>query len=419
MSKSRKRKKKNRPSTGSRVNTPQVHAKVAYAENDFREAAALIKPALLYADRVTLHSPSASLLKAAFSLGEPNSPLDRLNMILAIVDQVPSMGLQLQVPPDTLAQMKMFMAIDPRLVRQVARRSGSGAEIESLYDKLSEWDSIWDEQIPAVLHQIEEQFGATELLEAMKSGFLEIAPIGTASNTDHVASTLRAATGEGSDEDTGELIASFVATLVEILTEGRSFPLLDSASAELARSMEVDEGVQVSPGSMTRGAEISSAVAFMGYLPSFERLGIDEILDLRKSLRDPLLRFRGAIATLSKNFEARPIDEAFDDELEDAWRREVAPALAEIRESLAEHGLLREAASVALGDPRRLMVEAGGIFAAAHAPLLSLSELATASAAIGVPIVDVMGQALAKRIESRRQARKNAFFFLHGIEEAL
>src|SRR5438477_28816 len=84
-------------------------------------------------------------------------------------------------------------------------------------------------------------------------------------------------------------------------------------------------------------------------------------VDLRRHLTAPLVRFRGEMGRLATEFEARSFDPGFSAEVEDAWRTRVEPALVDIREALAEHGLLREVASVALGDPRRLIAEAGGV----------------------------------------------------------
>ncbi len=155
----------------------------------------------------------------------------------------------------------------------------------------------------------------------------------------------------------------------------------------------------------------------MGYLPYFPDLPMDEVLDLRRSLSKPLIRFRGALARLSRDFESRPIDEEFEVEVEDAWRLQVAPALADIREALAEHGLLREAASIALGDPRRLFTEAGGVLAAAHGELLSLSGILTAGLAAGLPLADVAGRALQQNRAGKRKARNSAFYFLHRLAQ--
>lgn len=155
----------------------------------------------------------------------------------------------------------------------------------------------------------------------------------------------------------------------------------------------------------------------MGYLPYFPDLPMDEVLDLRRSLTKPLVHFRGALAKLSREFESRAIDDGFDAEVEDAWRTQVAPALGDIREALAEHGFLSEAASIVLGDPRRLLVEAGGVVAAAHGDVLSLSNLLTAGLAAGLPLADIAGRALRQSREAKKEARKSAFYFLHRVSE--
>lgn len=156
----------------------------------------------------------------------------------------------------------------------------------------------------------------------------------------------------------------------------------------------------------------------MGYLPHFSTMPMDEIIDLRRDIKQPLKRFRAAVGRIGRDSETRPIDESFAVEVEDAWRLDVEPALAEVRESLAEHGLLREVASVALGDPRRLLLEAGGVVAAAYGPVLSLSGALTAGAAVGIPTVDVAGRALQQHREERLKAKSSAFYFLHRVAEA-
>lgn len=90
------------------------------------------------------------------------------------------------------------------------------------------------------------------------------------------------------------------------------------------------------------------------------------------------------MALLSAEFSRRPIDDDFVVEVEDAWRSRVEPALIDIREALAEQGFLRQAASIALGDPRRMLAEAGGVLAAAQGDLISLSKFATIGATLGV-----------------------------------
>jgi hypothetical protein len=153
----------------------------------------------------------------------------------------------------------------------------------------------------------------------------------------------------------------------------------------------------------------------MNFLPYFPDLPMDEALDIRSELAKPLTSFRGAVARLSHQFDSRPIDENFDSTVEDAWRQQVAPALAEIRESLAEHGLLREGRSVIEGNVKTLMGEAGGVLAISDTDILSLLGLLTAGFAAGVPLSDVAGRALSNRRNARQQTRRNAFYFLHCV----
>jgi hypothetical protein len=246
---------------------------------------------------------------------------------------------------------------------------------------------------------------------------VKVASLGGSPNSDVIADSLRRATGASTGTAVDDMILGFTARIVEMLAEPRSFPLFDAQASGLVRALEREAAATPSSHAMRRGAEVSSAASFMGYLPYFPDLPMDEVLDLKKALAKPLIRFRGVLARMSREFESRPIDQEFEAEVEDAWRTQVAPALADIREALADHGLLSEAASIAMGDPRRLLVEAGGVLAAAHGDVVSLSGLVTAGVAAGLPLADVAGRALQQRRVAKRDTRKSAFYFLHRLAE--
>jgi hypothetical protein len=390
---------------------------VAVADTDLRAAARLVKPALLYADRVTIYSPAASMMSAVAELGGVTDPRQQLLLTLEIVKEVPQLAAQLDAPDETLDQLKAFLTIDPRLVRRIGALHGARDELDQLYEQLGGLDSIWQQQMPEAIAKAKDTLGADELLVAVQAGAVKVADLGETPTSEVIADSLRRATGESTGTAVDDLILRFTARIVEMLSERRTFPLLDAQSSGLVRALEKEVVLAPSPHALHHGAEMASAASFMGYLPYFPDLSIDEVLDLRKSLSKPLVRFRGALSRLSREFESRPIDEAFEAEVEDAWRTQVVPALADIREALAEHGLLSEAASIALGDPRRLVVEAGGVLAAAHGDVLSLSALLTTGLAAGVPLADVAGRAFRQSREAKRDARKSAFYFLHRLGE--
>jgi hypothetical protein len=92
-----RRKKRKKPRGGgsydeSKTNqrVPLVHVKIAHVERDLGAATALIKPAVLYADRVTLYSPVASLLTSVAGLEKVEGSRARVLAILDVVEEVPS-----------------------------------------------------------------------------------------------------------------------------------------------------------------------------------------------------------------------------------------------------------------------------------------------------------------------------------------
>jgi hypothetical protein len=270
--------------------------------------------------------------------------------------------------------------------------------------------------MPRAIEQILETTGAGELIDAVRAGVVEISPLGQRTSTDHVASSIIAAsepTGSSGDP----AFDGFLETIVDTISTGERFPLLDADAAGLVQSMEREAVLVFGGSTAARSSEIGAAARFMAFLPTFPLLDLAEVIDLRRELDAPLSRFRSEIAKLSKQF-SRSIDECFALEVEDAWRERVAPALADIRETLAEHGLLREVASVARGDVKAIFAEAGGVVATSHVDLLHLSHLVTLGVAAAIPSLHVLGKAVNQRLGAKREVQKQGFYFLHRIDHA-
>ncbi len=399
---------------------PRLHVKLATAGGNLGASAELAKPAILYADDVTIYSPGASLIKAVYDVTSITDPRKQMLALLEMAPSVPVLASELaQFDEATLALVRQAMTLDRRQWNRLGQATGLAAELAQLERKLDDMARNWNKQMPTARAQALAGVGGEQLASAMESGAVKVADLSDAKATDLVAEALRAATGATSTtrSETDLLVEGYVARVVEILSEASSFPLLDAQTSGLLQALEREHGPmsEVSDLAMRHGAEVASAAKFMGYLPYFTDLPVDEVLDLRSRMQGPLVRFRGAMAEMSHDFESRPIDDAFEAEVADAWRNRVAPALVDIREGLSEHGLLREAGSIVDGDARRLMVEAGGVFVVAQGALRSVSGLMTAALAVGLPLVDVVGRALQNAKSGRRELRKSPFFFLHRL----
>jgi hypothetical protein len=396
---------------------PGVHVCVVSASGNLADAAALVRPAVLYADKVTVYSPAAVLLGAALNLAKPGSREQRLRRLLDIGEQVPELAAQLTMSAETRQLLTLFLQ-NPTAMQAAMRAAGLPAsEIRRLNEMMDSFDSTWDTSIADAVANSVEAVGGSELGVAIAAGAVEIAPLASTSQDGLVAGMLRAATGVRDDGLSDDVVGSFVARVIEVLSDHRAFPLLDTEAAGLIRTLEGETDLPAPHKGPSRAVEIASAAAFMGYLPAFEQMPMDETLDLRRTIDAPLIRFRSAMTSMSESFSTRPIDDGFAADVEDAWRREVEPRLLEIRETLAEHSLLREAASVAMGDPRRLMMEAGGVFATAVGTRMSLSSFMTAMVSGGVPVADVALRALKDRNKGIDIAKQSAFYFLHEVGE--
>lgn len=418
MAKDRRRRTKGKgrpkPPKDTIARRPRVAVKVACADMDLGAVAALVKPAVLYADSVTVYSPAALMVRSIADFGAITDRVERVSAVLQLIEQVPHLKAQVNLDADTAARMRSFLTVPAPLARAVARVHGGTEQLDALYEQLDGLSHFWDSDFPEALEQVKDGMGARELFVALEAGVVTVADLPNSSDAS-LEGALNAATGGPSFGD--ELIGGFLASIIDMVEDKRTFPLLDSSAAGLLRSMIREAKVAV-PGEMHRGAAVTSATSFVNFLPYFADLPMDEVIALRKELAVPLVAFRAAVSKLSRDFASLPYDTEFVEEVERVWWDDVEPALVQLREVLADHGLLRSVEAVALGDVRRLAVDAGGAVAFGVSDLVSVSNWLTASLAVGIPAADVLGKVLLERRNGRSKARCNSMYFLHQVDEA-
>jgi hypothetical protein len=92
------------------------------------------------------------------------------------------------------------------------------------------------------------------------------------------------------------------------------------AAAHAARSNEAGAAGRLFPGS-TRS-----------------RAAMDDLLDVRRQLVQPLTRLRAALSTRDRAVRASAWDEGYAREVEDRYRQQVVPALLDVQQALDEVG---------------------------------------------------------------------------------
>lgn len=206
-----------------------------------------------------------------------------------------------------------------------------------------------------------------------------------------------------------------MAELLPQLVEGtaRTYPLFDDGAGGLLEAM-IREGRVTDPATV-HAATVRTAGQVISRLPAFPNADMDVILDVRARLREPLVRFRAALATASAQMDCAAWDESFPREVNDLYARLVAPRVLEVEESLRELGAipsLLRATSQKDGATAGALVLTAAI-AEGLAALPAAVFAASGSAAVAA------AQEVTARRQIRREAQTNEFYFLYEANRQL
>ena len=76
-------------------------------------------------------------------------------------------------------------------------------------------------------------------------------------------------------------------------------------------------------------------------LPSFSEATVDELVDIKSELNQPLIRFRSKMLSYSEALQSMPWDNDFEQECDLLYDKEVAPALLEIEECTKDNSFIK------------------------------------------------------------------------------
>jgi hypothetical protein len=218
---------------------------------------------------------------------------------------------------------------------------------------------------------------------------------------------------EEGDTEVESMVERFTDKLGEVLNDQRSYPLFDDESGSLVDAGIAEGLFSVGAGAVSRGKQVAAASEFLSYVPAFPAASIDEILDIREKLRDPLVRFRGAMVEVASLIDASPFQDEFDERVVDVYREKVAPAIQEIRERVEENAYLRRLVGEAVSDLPKWV--GAGILGLATTPMGHIPEVIAAGAAVVEPAVKA---AWSRHVEGRAIGAYQ-YYFLYETERLL
>ena len=180
----------------------------------------------------------------------------------------------------------------------------------------------------------------------------------------------------------------------------------------------VEAGViKVSESGVARVKHAGLASHLLRRLPLFEAAPVDEILDIRRELERPLVRFRGAAARFDDGMRAAGREaEEFVGDAEEVFVQEVEPAVSEIEEAVRDNRFL---ARLVPGMTEPPHWAAGGALGMAAYNLASLPELASLAVGGGIGLAVGARRAYLDWRESQREVEKKELFFYYEAGQRL
>jgi hypothetical protein len=106
--------------------------------------------------------------------------------------------------------------------------------------------------------------------------------------------------------------------------------------------------------------------------------------------------------------------------VDDLWRNDVAPAMVELQEGFAQHGLVREIART-LGKDLKTVIGAatGAGIAIGLDKLAAVNEWIAVSAGVAAPAAQAMATAATAARDERRKLERHELFFLYEAARRL
>lgn len=273
-----------------------MHSKQPSLDQEIR----LLKVGLLYADKVKLCSPASSFIILLPQMG--NLEIGQMIEIYA-----KAMGR-----PEIIESWKLLKR---RKNSKRARRFQAGA----IYRDEQQFEAL-KKQSQEYFTKLALEAGLDKLDAAYRTGLLDIQSF--------------------SIDNTDQLVNEYFETISRAVVSGETYPLFDDFTGSMIEAAIREGKLAPTNVSVNRAVQVGLSSDLLKRLPLFEDASIDEIIDIRKELEKPLVKFRSAMIQFSRQVDNAPWNKEFPAEAEQVFREHVEPAVFEIEEACKSNKLL-------------------------------------------------------------------------------
>lgn len=370
----------------------------------------MLKSGILYADKVKLYSPKVPAILAMsrfndFPMGMRLEFFEKMIPLLSGRENVLKLSAALQDYRKIMNKEKL--------------------DIHELQFK-NEFEKKLDQNWRAIAEQTNLAINGSQISQintAMKAGVLELYQFKNL-DTDSAALDLIIENAETASKTRGKELKAeqdkaWISEYLEhAVSDDSTYPLLDNHTGNLVTTGAGSKIFKIPGFGLEHGKQAELARFLLEQLPLFEKASVDEILDIRKELEKPLLRFRSAIIDYSDKIKYAPWDMDFLPEADKVYHRDVQPAMQELEDSIQSNKLLTIVFKKFAENTVVLPVTTSTVTMAISQLSELPRELATSLGA-GIVSASILYKAYDEWIQNKKANEQNKLFFYYEVKNRL
>lgn len=348
----------------------------------------LIKSVLLYADDITINSLAVTMLNVIDNINiEKHSVLEMINIMEQVNPFIKMSNQELSFEIDNVVQQ--VNSIKP-LLKKKHRNKYEILATNMLNKPSNELRNAFDEVIKI----------ANDILDS--SGYRELLKTGDKLKFEAYHSNIN---------DTDGMMKEYFNKVLEATENLSIFPVFDKQTAELIRLYE-NENININNDLKldhnAHGAIVSNMFL---KLPALDFLSIEQLLEIRESLKEYLINFRKAIYEFSTKVNCSQWNEGFEYEMNKIYDIEVLPQIEELKQRIKDNSLIEKILKENYID-KSFWVTLVGTVGMALSDTNMLLQAITSASFVGSTICNTV-KASYNYCEINKEIKKNTMYFYY------
>ncbi len=348
----------------------------------------LIKSILLYADDITINSLAVTMLNVINNINiKKRSILEMINVMEKVNPFIKMSDQKLSFEIDNV--MQQVNSIKPLLKKKHKNRYEILAT-NMLNRPSSKLETTFDEIIK-IVEDILTSSGYREILKS--NDFLKF---------ESYYSDI---------DNTDEMMNEYFNKVLETTKTLSIFPVFDKETAELVRLYESENGDNSLKSKLDHNAHGAIVSNMFLKLPALDFLSIEQLLEIRETLKKYLINFRKAIYEFSTKINCSQWDEGFEYEINKIYNAEVLPQIEELQQRIKENSLIEKVLKENYID-KSFWITLVGTVEMALSDTNMLLQAITSATFIGSTICNTVRSSY-NYYETNEEIKKNTMYFYY------